>query len=171
MKLLDIVHPAAKILVDIAKSQDSDVGDGTTTVVLLAGEFLKEAKPFIEDGVHPQNLIRSYRAAGNLAISKVKELSVSIEGKSLEEKKSLLAKCAATTLSSKLIGGEKEFFAEMVVDAVLAIVNDDRLNLLGIKKKPKKFLNPKILLLNIELELKSEKENAEIRSTAVSVNS
>ncbi|XP_020263221.1 T-complex protein 1 subunit eta-like [Asparagus officinalis] len=195
MKLLDIVHPAAKILVDIAKSQDSDVGDGTTTVVLLAGEFLKEAKPFIEDGVHPQNLIRSYRAAGNLAISKVKELSVSIEGKSLEEKKSLLAKCAATTLSSKLIGGEKEFFAEMVVDAVLAIVNDDRLNLLGIKKvilissrgtmrdsflvngvafkktfsyvgfeqKPKKFLNPKILLLNIELELKSEKENAEIR--------
>ena len=137
------------------------VGDGTTTVVLLAGEFLKEAKPYIEDGVHPQNLIRSYRAAGNLvsilvpvcmidqnclvcklrirhhvlqAISKVKELSVSIEGKSLEEKKSLLAKCAATTLSSKLIGGEKEFFADMVVDAVIAIGNDDRLNLLGIKK-------------------------------------
>ncbi|XP_020263220.1 T-complex protein 1 subunit eta-like [Asparagus officinalis] len=105
--------------------------------------------------------------------------------------RSLLAKCAATTLSSKLIGGEKEFFAEMVVDAVLAIVNDDRLNLLGIKKvpggtmrdsflvncvafkktfsyasfeqQPKKFLNPKILLLNIELELKSEKENAEIK--------
>ncbi|XP_020262022.1 T-complex protein 1 subunit eta-like [Asparagus officinalis] len=66
MKLLDIVHPATKILVDIAKSQDSEVGDGTTTVVLLAGEFLKEANPFIEDGVHPQNLIRSYRAAGNL---------------------------------------------------------------------------------------------------------
>ncbi|ONK80282.1 uncharacterized protein A4U43_C01F15910 [Asparagus officinalis] len=194
MKLLDVVHPAARILVDIAKSQDSEVGDGTTTVVLLAGEFLKEAKPFIEDGVHPQNLIRSYRVAGNLAISKVKELTVSIEGKSLDEKKSLLAKCAATTLSSKLIGGEKEFFAAMVVDAVLAIGTDDRLNLLGIKKvpggnmrdsflvsgvafkktfsyagfeqQPKKFLNPKILLLNIELELKSEKENAEIRVAA-----
>ncbi|XP_064994723.1 T-complex protein 1 subunit eta-like isoform X1 [Musa acuminata AAA Group] len=191
MKLLDIVHPAAKILVDIAKSQDSEVGDGTTTVVLLAGEFLKEAKPFIEDGVHPQNLIRSYRTASFLAINKIKEIAVSIEGKSLEEKKSLLAKCAATTLSSKLIGGEKEFFASMVVDAVLAIGNDDRLNLIGIKKvpggnmrdsflvngvafkktfsyagfeqQPKKFLNPKILLLNIELELKSEKENAEIR--------
>lgn len=66
MKLLDIVHPAAKILVDIAKSQDSEVGDGTTTVVLLAGEFLREAKPFIEDGVHPQNLIRSYRTASYL---------------------------------------------------------------------------------------------------------
>ncbi|OEL22530.1 T-complex protein 1 subunit eta [Dichanthelium oligosanthes] len=191
MRLLDIVHPAAKILVDIAKSQDSEVGDGTTTVVLLAAEFLKEAKPYVEDGVHPHSLIRSYRTAGSMAIQRVKELAVSIEGKSLEEKKSLLAKCAATTLSSKLIGGEKEFFASMVVDAVLAIGIDDRLNLIGIKKvpggtmrdsflvngvafkktfsyagfeqQPKKFLNPKILLLNIELELKSEKENAEIR--------
>ncbi|KAJ0084889.1 hypothetical protein Patl1_29901 [Pistacia atlantica] len=203
MKLLDIVHPAAKILVDIAKSQDSEVGDGTTTVVLLAAEFLREAKPFIEDGVHPQNLIRSFRTASHLAIEKIKELAISIEGKSLEEKKTLLAKCAATTLSSKLIGGEKEFFASMVVDSVIAIGNDDRLNLIGIKKvwivtgigllvqvpggtmrdsflvngvafkktfsyagfeqQPKKFLNPKILLLNIELELKSEKENAEIR--------
>ncbi|KAL3597688.1 hypothetical protein D5086_009325 [Populus alba] len=191
MKLLDIIHPASKILVDIAKSQDSEVGDGTTTVVLLAGEFLKEAKPFVEEGVHPQNLIRSYRTACNLAIEKVKELAVSIEGKSLEEKKSLLAKCAATTLSSKLIGGEKEFFASMAVDSVIAIGNDDRLNMIGIKKvpggtmrdsflvngvafkktfsyagfeqQPKKFVNPKILLLNIELELKSEKENAEIR--------
>ncbi|XP_059659738.1 T-complex protein 1 subunit eta isoform X1 [Cornus florida] len=191
MKLLDIVHPAAKILVDIAKSQDSEVGDGTTTVVILAGEFLKEAKPFIEDGVHPQNLIRSYRTASYLAVEKIKELAVSIEGKSLSEKKTLLAKCAATTLSSKLIGGEKEFFASMVVDAVIAIGNEDRLNMIGIKKvpggtmrdsflvngvafkktfsyagfeqQPKKFVNPKILLLNIELELKSEKENAEIR--------
>ncbi|KAF9608602.1 hypothetical protein IFM89_010087 [Coptis chinensis] len=55
MKLLDVVHPAAKILVDIAKSQDSEVGDGTTRVVLFAGEFLKEAKPFIEDGVHSKS--------------------------------------------------------------------------------------------------------------------
>ncbi|KAK6129712.1 hypothetical protein DH2020_036578 [Rehmannia glutinosa] len=226
MKLLDIVHPAAKILVDIAKSQDSEVGDGTTTVVLLAGEFMKEAKPFVEDGVHPQNLIRSYRTASYLAIEKIKELAVSIEGKSLEEKKSLLAKCAATTLSSKLIGGEKEFLQlwwwmlslplEMMI--ALSLVNNvlrefddhfktfcdlrflierkyedqlsssgDMLSILvpggtmrdsflvngvafkktfsyaGFEQQPKKFVNPKILLLNIELELKSEKENAEIR--------
>lgn len=68
------------------------------------------------------------------AIEKIKELAVSIEGKSLEEKKNLLGKCAATTLSSKLIGGEKEFFASMVVDAVIAIGTDDRLNMIGIKK-------------------------------------
>ena len=53
VNLLDIVHPAAKVLVDIAKAQDNEVGDGTTSVLLLAGEFLKEAKPFIEEGIHP----------------------------------------------------------------------------------------------------------------------
>jgi len=52
LKLLDIVHPAAKVLVDIAKSQDNEVGDGTTSVTLLAGEFMKEAKAFIEEGMH-----------------------------------------------------------------------------------------------------------------------
>lgn len=53
VNLLDIVHPAAKVLVDIAKAQDNEVGDGTTSVMLLAGELLKEAKPFIEEGIHP----------------------------------------------------------------------------------------------------------------------
>jgi chaperonin GroEL (HSP60 family) len=58
MSLLDIVHPAAKTLVDIAQAQDAEIGDGTTTVVLLAGELLKASKAFIEDGVHPQIIIR-----------------------------------------------------------------------------------------------------------------
>lgn len=193
MKLLDIVHPAAKTLVDIAKSQDAEVGDGTTTVVLLAGEFLREAKPFVEEGVHPQLIIRAFRTAANLAVLKVREQAVSIEGKSVEDKKGLLQKCAATTLSSKLVGGEKEFFAKMVVDAVMALDEDVPLNMIGVKKvqggsmrdsflvegvafkktfsyagfeqQPKVFERPKILLLNIELELKSEKENAEVRLT------
>ena len=69
-----------------------------------------------------------------MADEKIKELAVSIEGKSLEEKKRVLAKFADTTLSSKLIGGEKEFFASMVVDVVLAIGNDYRLNKIGIEK-------------------------------------
>ena len=58
MQLLDIVHPAAKTLVDIARAQDAESGDGTTTVTLLAAEFLRLAKPFVEDGVHPQIIIR-----------------------------------------------------------------------------------------------------------------
>jgi T-complex protein 1 subunit eta len=58
MSLLDIVHPAAKTLVDISLAQDAEVGDGTTTVVLLAGEILKVSKVFIEDGIHPQVIVK-----------------------------------------------------------------------------------------------------------------
>lgn len=60
INLLDIVHPAAKTLVDIAKSQDNEVGDGTTSVVLLAGELLKESKQYIDEGMHPQVIIKGY---------------------------------------------------------------------------------------------------------------
>lgn len=57
LNLLEVVHPAARVLVDIAKSQDDEVGDGTTSTTLLAAELLKEAKPFIEEGIHPQIVI------------------------------------------------------------------------------------------------------------------
>lgn len=192
MKLLEVVHPAAKTLVDVSMSQDAEVGDGTTTVVILSGELLKEAKPYIEEGVHPRSIIKSYRLAAQKAIEKVKELSISLEDKSDAEKKELLKKCSMTTLNSKLVSGEKEFFSQMVVDAVSKLdPHTLDLKLIGIKKvtggslrdsflvdgvafkktfsyagfeqQPKSFDNPKILLLNIELELKAEKENAEVR--------
>jgi T-complex protein 1 subunit eta len=190
MKLLDIVHPAAKVLVEIAKSQDAEVGDGTTSVVVFAGELLKEAKSFIEENVHPQIIIKGYRVACELAKKKIKELQVTF-GKSEEEKRSLLEKCAATALNSKLVSSHRDFFAKMVTDAVLRLDDDLNLDLIGIKKEqggalqdsylvdgvafkktfsyagfeqqPKHFDNPKIICLNIELELKKEKENAEIR--------
>lgn len=79
MRLLDIVHPAAKTLVDIARAQDAEVGDGTTSVVLLAGEFLKEVRTFIEDGVSPQVVIKGYRKASELAVNKIKEIAVNID--------------------------------------------------------------------------------------------
>ncbi|KAK9846000.1 hypothetical protein WJX81_008028 [Elliptochloris bilobata] len=192
MKLLEIVHPAAKVLVDISASQDAEVGDGTTTVVILAGELLRECKAFVEEGVHPQAIIRAFRAAGALAVQHVRDASVSIGGKDPAEMRSLLQKCAATSLNSKLVSGERDFFAEMVVDAVSALdVETLDMSLLGTKKvqggglrdsflvdgvafkktfsyagfemQPKAYENPGILLLNIELELKSEKENAEVR--------
>eukprot|EP00193_Tetraselmis_chui_P016036 CAMPEP_0177794714 /NCGR_PEP_ID=MMETSP0491_2-20121128/25801_1 /TAXON_ID=63592 /ORGANISM="Tetraselmis chuii, Strain PLY429" /LENGTH=547 /DNA_ID=CAMNT_0019317405 /DNA_START=143 /DNA_END=1782 /DNA_ORIENTATION=- len=192
MRLLEVVHPAAKSLVDISLSQDSEVGDGTTTVVLLAGEFLKEAKPFIEDGVHPRNIIKAFRQAAIMASNHVKELAVSIAAKDVNERNEMLQKCASTSLNSKLVSGEKEFFSKMVVDAVSTLDPEILdLKMIGIKKaqggglrdsflvdgvafkktfsyagfeqQPKSFSDPKILLLNIELELKSEKDNAEIR--------
>ncbi|KAK5649753.1 hypothetical protein RI129_000782 [Pyrocoelia pectoralis] len=196
MKLLDIVHPAAKTLVDIAKSQDVEVGDGTTSVVLLAGEFLKQIKPFVEEGVHPRVIIRSVRRSLQLCLEKIDELAVKISKTNAVEFRSLLEKCAATALSSKLIHQQKEFFSKMVVDAVLLLDDLLPLNMIGIKKvqggaledsqlvagvafkktfsyagfemQPKTYKNCKIALLNIELELKAERDNAEIRIDNVS---
>uniref|UniRef100_A0A0G4GYN7 T-complex protein 1 subunit eta n=1 Tax=Chromera velia CCMP2878 TaxID=1169474 RepID=A0A0G4GYN7_9ALVE len=191
MKLLQIVHPAAKIMVDIAKSQDCEVGDGTTSVVVIAGELLREARRFIEDGLHPQIVVRGYRKAENLAQRKLRDLTVDLEASTDEKKTQLLRRCAETTLNSKLVSGYKEFFSDMIVQAVNLLGDKLERDMIGIKKitggsvldsmlvsgvafkktfsyagfeqQPKKFKNPKILLLNMELELKAEKENAEVR--------
>ncbi|KAJ2697049.1 T-complex protein 1 subunit eta [Coemansia sp. IMI 203386] len=192
MKLLDVVQPAARTLVDIARAQDAEVGDGTTSVVLLAGELLKEVKEFVEEGVSSQVIIRGFRRAAELAIERIGQLAVSVDRTDAGETRALLEKCAATSMNSKLIGSQKEFFTKMVVDAVLRL-DQDQLNedMIGIKKipggamqdsllvdgvafkksfsyagfeqQPKAFDAPRIVCLNVELELKAEKDNAEVR--------
>ncbi|TLS22941.1 uncharacterized protein PpBr36_06451 [Pyricularia pennisetigena] len=194
MKLLDIVHPAARILVDIARSQDAEVGDGTTSVVVLAGEILKEIKEHVEQGVSSQIIIKGLRRASAVAVNKIKEIAVSTSEGSHRE---TLTKLAGTAMTSKLIKRNTEFFTKMVVDAVLTLDQED-LNekLIGIKKipggsltdslfvngvafkktfsyagfeqQPKSFKKPKIVCLNVELELKAEKDNAEVRVEQVS---
>lgn len=86
LNLLDIEHPAAKILVDIAKSQDNEVGDGyhifysrTTTVTILAGELMKNAKGFIEDGMNPQVVIKGYKRALEWCLQKLHDLVIKID--------------------------------------------------------------------------------------------
>ena len=132
--LLDIVHPAAKTLVDIARSQDNEVGDGTTSVVLLAGELLKQSKEFIEEGMHSSHIIKAYREACKISIDRTKEISLKIADKSIEEKRDLLLKCAMTSLNSKIISRQKEFFGNMVVDAVMTLSDDLNKADIGIKK-------------------------------------
>lgn len=162
---------------------------------MIAAEFLKQVKPFVEEGVHPQVIIRSFRKGLQLALTKLEELSVKFSDKDLSKKRDLLEKCALTSLSSKIVSQQKEFFAKMVVDAVMQLDDLLPLNMIGIKKvqggaleesllvsgvafvktfsyagfemQPKKYSNPKIALLNIELELKAEKDNAEIRVASV----
>lgn len=195
MQTLEIEHPAAKILTDIAKSQDAEVGDGTTSVVVLAGEFLTQAKGFIEDGIHPQCIIRAFRKACELAQEHLKTLAVPV---SPADRRVMLERCARTALYSKLIAHHRDFFSNMAVEAVLSVIDAKsvqpgvaNLDLIGIKKvaggssldsilvpgvafkktfsyagfemQPRSFANPKILSLNIELELKAEKDNAEVR--------
>jgi len=189
IQLLDIIHPAAKTLVDIAKSQDNEVGDGTTSVVLFAGELLNQSKQFIEEGMHPSVIIKGYREAMARCIERIRECSIKIAEE--EGRREILKKCAQTSLNSKIISKYKEFFSEMVVKAVEHLEADLDKNFIGIKKvtggsvtdsflvegvafkktfsyagfeqQPKRFENPKICVLNLELELKSEKDNAEIR--------
>ncbi|KAJ9148686.1 T-complex protein 1, eta subunit [Pleurostoma richardsiae] len=194
MKLLDIIHPAARILVDIARSQDAEVGDGTTSVVVLAGEILKEVKEHVEQGVSSQIIVKSLRRACALAVNKIKEIAISTKDANQRE---TLQKLAATAMTSKLIKRNTTFFTKMVVDAVLTLDQDDlNENLIGIKKipggsltdslfvngvafkktfsyagfeqQPKSFKKPKIVCLNVELELKAEKDNAEVRVEQVS---
>lgn len=147
MKQLDIVHPAAKTLVDIARAQDAEVGDGTTSVVLLAGELMKEIKPYIEDGVSPQVIIKGFRKACELAMNKVKECAVSIRREDPVEWRQLLERCAATAMSSKLIYAQKDFFKKMVVDAVLSLDEDLDEKMIGMKTVPGGALQVRVLLL------------------------
>ena len=197
--MLDIVHPAGKALVDVSRAQDAEVGDGTTSVTLLAAELLKQVKDFIDEGVSPQIIMKAYRKASVLAVNKAKELAVTIERSNEVEFRELLEKCASTAMSSKLIHGQKEFFTKMCVDAVLHLDQQELdESLIGMKKvtggalqdsmfvdgvafkktfsyagfeqQPKSFKNPKILSLNVELELKAEKDNAEVRVKEVSVH-
>lgn len=109
MKLLDIVHPAARILVDIARSQDAEVGDGTTSVVVLAGEILKEVKEHVEQGVSSQTIIKGLRRASQMAVNKIKEIAVSTDEANHRE---TLCKLAATAMTSKLIKRNTEFFTK-----------------------------------------------------------
>ena len=95
-------------------SQDAEVGDGTTSVVLLAGEFLRECKPYIEEGIHPQVIVKAFRDANKLAIKRLEELAIHLNADKPEERRDMLEKSAMTSLNSKLVSGHKEFFAKMV---------------------------------------------------------
>eukprot|EP00835_Amoeboradix_gromovi_P003721 NODE_257_length_12663_cov_0.723655.p2 type:complete len:427 gc:universal NODE_257_length_12663_cov_0.723655:12481-11201(-) len=197
MKLLDIIHPAAKSLVDIARAQDAQVGDGTTSTVLIAAEILKQVKTLVEDNVNPQVIIKSLRKAGQEANSHIGSASVDLTSTG-DELRDVLLKCATTSMSSKLIHSNKDFFGKMVVDAVLKLDPQDSLNesfiamkkvhgggmedsmvvdgvafkktfsYAGFEQQPKSFENPKVICLNVELELKAEKDNAEVRIEKVS---
>ncbi|THD18857.1 T-complex protein 1 subunit eta [Fasciola hepatica] len=95
LKLLDVVHLTAKTLVDMARAQDAEVGDGTTTVTTLAKEFLKLARPYLEDGVHPKVFVHSSRIAERMSLRKVEELPCHIKKVVPSEQRQMLEKCAA----------------------------------------------------------------------------
>jgi len=145
---IDVEHPAAKMIVEVAKTQDDKVGDGTTTSVIIAGELLNLAQELMEQSVHPTIIFRGYRKA----LIKGKEILQNLATKIDINDKDTLTKVAETSMNSKLIAGAKNHFAKIAVQAISQITEDrgtrkvidlDQIQI--IKKEGKSLLDTEII--------------------------
>ena len=115
---LEVEHPAAKLLVDLAQLQDKEVGDGTTSVVLIAAELLRRGNDLVQQGLHPTTILAGYRLALKAAVAYIKKTML-VQVSTLNNEHLLQA--ARTSMSSKLIGKEGDFFAQLAVNAVQSV--------------------------------------------------
>ncbi|XP_049851202.1 T-complex protein 1 subunit beta-like [Schistocerca gregaria] len=151
LKSINTSNPAAKVLIDIAKTQDTEVGDGTTSVTIFCAELLREAERLCTQKIHPQTIIAGWRIATQVAHEAL-EASAKDNSKDPERFKRDLMNIARTTLSSKVLGGTyKEMFAEMAVQAVMRLNGSTDLEMIHVIKKPgeslaKSFLDEGFIL-------------------------
>ncbi|EPY54238.1 chaperonin-containing T-complex alpha subunit Cct1 [Schizosaccharomyces cryophilus OY26] len=118
LSLLDVEHPAGKVLVELAQQQDKEVGDGTTSVVIIAAELLRRANELVKNKIHPTTIITGYRLAIREAVKFMNDvLSSSVDSLGKES----LVNVAKTSMSSKVIGNDSDFFSAMAVDAMLSV--------------------------------------------------
>jgi T-complex protein 1 subunit alpha len=118
LKQLEVEHPAAKVIVQLSQLQDSEVGDGTTSVVIIASELLKRANELIKNKLHPTNVISGYKLAAKEACKFI-ESKLAVRVDSLG--KDAIINVAKTSMNSKLIGSESSLFSELVVDALQSV--------------------------------------------------
>ena len=114
---MDVQHPAAKMLVEVAKTQDKEAGDGTTSAVIIAGELLSRAEELIDKNIHPTVIIDGYRKAADKALETLEKIAIPIDLKSTE----YLKKAASTSMGSKLVAEYKDYLADLAVKAMLAV--------------------------------------------------
>ena len=190
LKEIDVEHPAAKMIVEVAKSQDEECGDGTTSAVVLTGELLKYAGDLLDQNIHPTIITGGYKLASIKAIETLNKLAIDIK----PNDKKTLKNIAMTSMASKGASSEKEHLADIVVDAVLSIAEkvDNKtvvdLDNIQIQKKqgggiantdvisgiildkervhegmPKQIKNAKIALVDVALEVKKTEVDARIQ--------
>jgi len=135
LRSVNLDNAAAKVLVDIARVQDDEVGDGTTTVAVLCGELLREAEKLVAQRIHPQTIAAGWRIARARAREALEECAVDNSADPVKFREDLI-RIARTTLSSKLLTYQKEHFAELAVDCVLRLRGSSNLDLVQIIKKP-----------------------------------
>ena len=190
LKEMDIEHPAAKMMVEVAKTQDDEVGDGTTTAVVIAGELLKRSEDLLEQDVHPTVIAHGYRMAAEKSQEILDDLSIEVRPDNLE----MLRKIADTAMTGKGAEASKEKLTELVVRAITMIADEDGTvdtDFVKIEKKvggsiedseivegvvidkervhpamPKVVRDAKILLLNAAVEFKKTEVDAEISITS-----
>ncbi len=187
---LDVEHPAAKLLIQVSKSQDKVVGDGTTTAVVLAGELLKKGGELLDKKVHPTHIVSGYKKAAEEAQKILDEIAL----KTSDKEREVLTKIAMTALNSKSVSNAREIIANLAVDAALAVLEDrngevtvdiDNVKILQRQGKsladsilikgialdkevlhpdmPKRVENAKIALINRNIEVEKTEFDAEIR--------
>ena len=114
---MEIEHPAAKMLVEVAKTQDKEAGDGTTSAVIIAGELLNKAEELIDKNIHPTIIIDGYKKAASMALKTLEKIAIPVNLKKTE----YLKKAAITSMASKTVSEQKEFLAEIAVKAILSV--------------------------------------------------
>lgn len=114
---MDIQHPAAKMLVEVAKTQDNEAGDGTTSAVIIAGELLSRAEELIDKNIHPTIIIDGYKMAAEKALETLDKIAIPVDLKSQD----YLKKAAITAMASKLVAEYKEYLADIVVKAMMTV--------------------------------------------------
>jgi thermosome len=188
LKEIDIEHPAAKMVVEVAKTQDNECGDGTTSAVVMAGELLKKAENLIEQNVHPTVIANGYRLASEEAVKILKNLGIKVDAK--DEK--MLRNIAMTAMTGKSVGANKDYLADIAVRAVKAVVEKKNADLDDIKiekkhggsvkdtqliegiildkervhpRMPTAVKNAKVALIDSALEIKKTEVDAKIQIT------
>jgi len=189
LKEMEIEHPAAKMMVEVAKSTDVEAGDGTTSAVVLAGELLKKAEELLDLDVHPTIMVDGYKRATSMALSFLKEIAQEVKPTDRETLKLI----AMTALTSKVVREYSEQLAEIAVDSILKVAREEngkynvRLDDVKVEKKaggsvmetrlvngivldkeivhsgmPRKIVNAKIAILNSPLEIEKTEFDAKI---------